>query len=130
MNTNKLFESYMINLNESIDNSNYVIFNSEDEIKSEFTNPDIFTEDKIEYIGTDTPGNCKKNSFDAYISMPEENKGVYKGYIVLKDKDSKLGGIRHYWNGDSEMAIEHTAVRDTKLYNSGELLYYIGEKIK
>ena len=49
-NTNKLFESYMINLNEAIDNSNYVVFNSEDEIKSEFTNPDIFTEDKIEYI--------------------------------------------------------------------------------
>ena len=31
-NTNKLFESYMINLNEAIDSSNYVVFNKRDRL--------------------------------------------------------------------------------------------------
>lgn len=104
-------------------------FTSEQEIIDEFENAVKFVPDAIEYIGDGKAGNCKQNSLSARANDPESNPDVYLGYIVLKDAEGNVYGIRHYWNGAGEKAIEHTPVRDTALYNKGELIYYIGERI-
>lgn len=104
-------------------------FDNEESVKTEFTNPIIFTPDKIEQNGTGELSKCKFNSVNANETNPEENPDIYVGYVVLEDKNGNLIGFKHYWNGKGDIAIDHTDVKSNSLYNQGKLVYYIGEKV-
>lgn len=122
------FKALEENLSESIRVEDYLKkFDSEEDIKKELSGAEIFTPDKIEYIGDSKPGNCKQNTVLA--NMNDKNQEVYTGYIVMKDGDA-LFGIPHYFNVEDGIVIEHTAVKDTKTYKEENLLYYIGEREK
>lgn len=104
-------------------------FSSEEEIISELEDAVRFAPEAIEYIGDGKTGSCKQNALFARANDSEHNPDAYLGYIVLKDAEGNLYGIRHFWNGAGEKAIEHTPVRDTALYSKGELVCYMGELI-
>ena len=123
----KLLESIQTNLKEDIGLKK---FTDEKAITDEFESFTKFTPDMIKYIGDLKAGNCKQNAIQSHYADPEDNPDIYKGYIVLKDKEGNLYGIEHYWNGNETNAIEHTAVRNMPLYKKGKLVYYIGEKVE
>lgn len=116
------------------ENTNFKTFKSEKEIEDEFDGKaykfyDNEIDHNINYIGDMKAGNCKQNAILAKENDPENNPEVYLGYIVMKDKNGKFCGIKHYFNVNNGLVMEHTPVRDTQLYKSGELQYYIGEEI-
>lgn len=115
-------------------NSTYRTFNSEKEIEDEFDGKaykfyDNEIDHNINYIGDMKAGNCKQNAILAKENDPENNPEIYLGYIVLEDESGKLIGIRHYFNVNNGLVMEHTPVRENFPYNKGKLKYYIGEEV-
>lgn len=121
--TIRLIESIQSNLKENI-NTVPDVFDSIDEIKSKFENPEIFT--KIKYIGDGRNRQCKSNTLNAYRA--DKSQIPYYGYYVLEE-DNKYYGIKHYFNVQGDTVIEYSPIRDSAQYKMYNFIMYIGGKI-